>query len=70
FSGKIQSPERTLHRIKLTGHDYRGQQWRFSTQANWEFSGSYVPSIEGQQQLTSVVSQLHTLFGSSVSLPR
>lgn len=70
FSGEIESSELTLRRIKLTGHDYRGQHWRFSTQANWQFSGAYLPSIEGQQQLKSVVGQLHTLFGSSVSLPR
>ncbi|MEM8504364.1 MAG: hypothetical protein AAF716_14570 [Cyanobacteria bacterium P01_D01_bin.1] len=68
FSGDIQASSRTLSRIKLTGHDSRGQHWRFSTRANWQFSGSCIPSQEGQQQLKSVISQLHTLFGQTAPL--
>jgi len=69
FSGDIQSPARTLRKIKLTGHDHNGQHWRFSTHANCQFSGSCMPSPDGQQQLKTVVGQLHTLFGDSVPLP-
>lgn len=73
FAGNIQSPTRTLRRIKLTGHDWRGQNWRFSARANHQFLGTflgpYVPSDKGQQQLKVIVSQLLTLFGCPASLP-
>jgi len=70
FFEKLQSPDRSLNRIKLTGHDYRGQHWRFSTHADWQFSGLGIPSQQQQQQLKFVVSQLHTLFGRSVPVSR
>ena len=73
FAGNIQSPKRTLSRIKLTGHDWKGQNWRFSARASHQFSanfsGIYVPSSEGQQQLRVAVSQLLKLFGCPASLP-
>ena len=70
FLGELQSSARILYKIKMTGHDYRGQRWRFSTHADWQFSGLGMPSEEGQQQLKSVVGQLHTLFGHPVPLPQ
>ena len=67
--GKIQSPKRSLSKIELTGHDYRGQHWHFSTQeADQPFSGPHMPSLIKQQQVKSIVTQLFTLFGCPASL--
>lgn len=67
FFGELQSSKRILNKIKLTGHDYRGQNWRFSTHADWKFSGLCVPSSTDQQKLKLLVSELHILFGAPVS---
>ncbi|MEM6452113.1 MAG: hypothetical protein AAF703_17590 [Cyanobacteria bacterium P01_D01_bin.105] len=73
FSGDIQSPSRTLRKIKMTGHDYRGQHWWFSTytncQGDYQFSGSCIPSDEGKRQFESVINQLRTLFGAPLPSP-
>ncbi|MEL6492345.1 MAG: hypothetical protein AAFV85_09045 [Cyanobacteria bacterium J06634_6] len=69
LDGDIQSPKRRVRKIKLTGHNLQGQHWRFSTHSNCQFSGSCVPSPEGQQQLKSVITKLHTLFGNAVPFP-
>ncbi|MGD1896138.1 MAG: hypothetical protein ACFB16_04205 [Phormidesmis sp.] len=70
FVGDLQSANRVLSKIKLTGHDYRGQRWRFSTHADWQFSGPHLPSAEAQQRIKTIVTQLHTLFGYPVSTRR
>jgi len=68
FVGDIQSPKQKVRKIKITGHNFSGQHWRFSTHGNCEFSGSCMPSPEGQQQLKSVVAQLQELFGEAAPL--
>ena len=66
YLGDLKSAAYTLGKVKMTGHGYRGQHWRFSTHADWQFSGLGIPSQQQQQQLKFVASQLHTLFGRSV----
>lgn len=73
FSGDIQSSERTLRKLKLTGHDYRGQHWRLLTHVDRQFrglfSGNCIPSLSGQQQFNCAITQIHTLFGEQATLP-
>jgi len=69
FFGELHSPQYALNRMKMSGHDYRGQHWRFSTYADCQFVGSYVPSPEGKHQLKLMASKLHKLFGCPTPLP-
>ncbi|MEO0645181.1 MAG: hypothetical protein AAFZ17_03335 [Cyanobacteria bacterium J06650_10] len=69
FVGKVQTPKRSLRKIKITGHDYRGQHWQLSTHANCQFSGPHVPSPIKQQQIKAVINQLFILFDCAASLP-
>ena len=37
--------------IEASGHDYKGERWRFSTVENWKFFGDTLPKDDGAENL-------------------
>jgi hypothetical protein len=54
-------PQRVIG-IELSGHDYRGQQWRFATTGRWEFWGLTLPPPDTERKLRQVCLQILQLF--------
>jgi hypothetical protein len=48
--------------IELSGHDYRGQQWRFSTIGKWEFWGVGLPLPAEQEKFKQMCRQIMHIF--------
>ncbi len=53
--------------IEASGHDYRGQRWRFSTIDNWEFTGDTTPLPEAVTEIRDFCRQAIDLFNSNTS---
>jgi hypothetical protein len=48
--------------IEASGHDFKGEQWRFSTVDNWQFSGEKLPMDDGSANLREFCRQTLEIF--------
>ena len=48
--------------IEASGHDYRGERWRFSTVDNWQFLGDTMPMDDGAENLREFSRQTLDVF--------
>jgi hypothetical protein len=48
--------------IDALGYNYRGQCWRFSTIADWTFTGETAPIADGKAEFKDFCSQVLSLF--------
>ena len=48
--------------IELSGHDYQGQQWRFSTVGKWEFWGLGLPLPKEQEKFKQMCQRMMHIF--------
>ena len=69
FAEKLSRHAQRFRGICVTGHDYCGQYWQFSTLEDRQFSGLHVPDENSQQSLKQIFNQVHALFGHYSALP-
>ncbi len=50
--------------IEALAYNYRGQCWRFSTIANWEFWGEITPIPDGEQDFRQFCHQVLDIFNA------
>ena len=48
--------------IEASGHDYKGERWRFSTVDNWQFFGDTLPMDDGAENLRKFCRQTLEIF--------
>ncbi len=48
--------------IEASGHDYKGERWRFSTVENWQFLGDTLPKDDGAENLREFCRQTLEVF--------
>ena len=48
--------------IEASGHDYKGERWRFSTVENWQFVGDTIPMDDGAEKLREFSRQTLDVF--------
>ena len=48
--------------IEASGHDYKGERWRFSTVENWQFVGDTMPMDDGAENLREFSRQTLDVF--------
>ncbi|MEM6352406.1 MAG: hypothetical protein AAF766_16745 [Cyanobacteria bacterium P01_D01_bin.14] len=62
FSDRLRAIDCRLSTIELTGYDYKGQRWQFTTAHDWQFKGEQLPTVIDQQKLYHICRQIFSLF--------
>jgi hypothetical protein len=50
--------------VEASGHDYKGECWRFSTIENWAFCGDTLPMDDGAENLRQFSRQTLEVFNA------
>lgn len=69
FAEKLSHHAQKFKGVYVTGHDYCGQYWQFSSVENCQFSGLHVPDERSQKSLKQIFGKVHALFGHYSHLP-